>query len=137
MQFNDFSWRFRGQGARKPDTEPARRARIRIGGKVAKAMLKSHVSPVYPPEAIEARVEGLVVLEVWVAEDGTVESTKLNSGPPMLVESAIDAVARWKYQPAVIGVRRRQDNEVLVPRQAVAFITTVEISFALTSEERG
>lgn len=55
--------------------------------------------PVYPAAATAARVQGEVKLEAEVGRDGTVESTRIISGPPLLADAAADAVQRWRYRP--------------------------------------
>ncbi len=57
------------------------------------------VDPVYPPIARAARVGGTVVLDVRVNADGKVESAKAVSGPPMLLQAAIDCVKQWTFRP--------------------------------------
>lgn len=53
----------------------------------------------YPAIAKAAHVEGTVVLEVEVGTDGSVISTKTVSGPPMLIQAAVDSVTKWKFRP--------------------------------------
>jgi protein TonB len=50
--------------------------------------------------AKSAGVEGSVVIDVSIDPSGKVAATKVLSGPVMLREAALDAVRRWKYQPA-------------------------------------
>jgi TonB family protein len=38
-------------------------------------------------------------VEVVIGTNGIVKSTKVIGGHPVLVESAIDAVRRWRYEP--------------------------------------
>jgi len=58
------------------------------------------VDPVYPEEAREARIQGVVVLRVWVNEEGSVEKTMtMKSDSSILNEPAIEAVRQWKYEP--------------------------------------
>ncbi len=56
-------------------------------------------APKYPPTAAASHVQGEVKLEAEVGRDGTVESTRIISGPPLLAEAAADAVQRWRYRP--------------------------------------
>ena len=56
------------------------------------------VSPVYPPSALSARIQGSVVLGVAVDLDGNVTCVKGISGDPILIRAAIAAVKQWKYQ---------------------------------------
>lgn len=56
-------------------------------------------SPVYPPIAKAAHVEGDVVLSISIDAAGKVESEKVVSGPPMLVQAALDFVKQWRFSP--------------------------------------
>jgi TonB family protein len=56
------------------------------------------VKPEYPPEAIKAHVEGVVILEATVTERGDVADIKVISGAPMVIPAAIKAVEQWKYE---------------------------------------
>ena len=55
------------------------------------------VAPVYPEEAKRARVEGNVVLEVTIEENGEVSMTKVVSGHKLLQQAAVDAVKQWRF----------------------------------------
>ena len=77
--------------------------RIRIGGNVAAGKLLQQVSPVYPPEAIQNKVSGIVMLPVILDREGRVMQVNLGSGPPELVEAAINAVRQWRYQPTLLN----------------------------------
>ncbi len=59
----------------------------------------SQVPAVYPPIAKAARIEGTVVLEIRVAVSGKIESMKAVSGPPMLLQAAMDSLRQWSYRP--------------------------------------
>jgi protein TonB len=54
---------------------------------------------VYPLQAQQAHVEGTVVLSAVIGKDGSVQSAKVVSGPPLLTQAAVDAVKRWRYKP--------------------------------------
>jgi TonB family protein len=76
---------------------------------VPELKLERRVEPVYPPLAKQAGIEGNVVLDVTVDADGTVSNIKVDSGPPVLVMAALEAVQQWKYAaspelPATITV---------------------------------
>lgn len=72
-----------------------------FGGFTA-ASLIHRVEPVYPPQARTARITGAVMLDATIATDGTVRSTKVVNGPLLLTESAVAAVRRWRFSPAVL-----------------------------------
>jgi TonB family protein len=57
------------------------------------------VDPEYPAQAKAQHVQGPVVLDVQVLGDGEVGTIAIVSGDPVLAQSAVDAVKRWRYQP--------------------------------------
>ena len=66
----------------------------------------SKVSPCYPEIARAARIEGNVVLQAVIHKDGSVgEITVLRctQGYMGFEESAIEAVALWRYKPAIMN----------------------------------
>jgi TonB family protein len=60
----------------------------------------SKVAAVYPDLAKRLHVGGVVRVEVVVGANGTVKSTRALGGNPVLIESATDAVRKWKFQTA-------------------------------------
>jgi TonB family protein len=58
------------------------------------------IAPVYPPLAKRMNIRGVVKLEVVVRANGTVKSTKVVGGNPVLLDSATDAVRKWKFEAA-------------------------------------
>ena len=75
-------------------------------------------NPVYPPLAMQARIQGTVRLEIVVSQTGTVESIKVNSGHPLLIGAALDAVKKRRYKPHTLE------------GQPTGFATIVEIPFS-------
>jgi TonB family protein len=61
----------------------------------------SKIVPSYPEVAKRNHVKGMVKLQVVVRKDGTVQSTKVLGGNPFLIDSATDAVRRWKFERAL------------------------------------
>lgn len=55
--------------------------------------------PEYPALARKAGVQGLVVLQVRLKEDGTVNVEKVLEGEPVLVDAAVAAVGKWRAKP--------------------------------------
>lgn len=62
------------------------------------ARLKSRVEPVYPAEARQQHVQGLVRVDFVVGSDGLVHDPKAE-GHALLVDAAIAAVKQWVYDP--------------------------------------
>jgi len=59
--------------------------------------------PVYPSEARQLHVQGTVVLQATINEHGQMEDLKLVSGSPLLAQSAIEAVRKWRYSPYLLN----------------------------------
>ncbi len=79
-----------------------------------------HPQPEYPPLAKMARIQGTVRLEAIISKDGTIQDLKAVTGHPLLVKSAMDAVARWRYQPTLLN------------GEPVEVVTEVDVNFTLS-----
>lgn len=93
--------------------------RIRQGGNVQQALLVNQVKPLYPPLARTVRVSGTVTLHAIISKDGTVQRLESMSGPPLLVQAALDAVRQWRYRPTLLN------------GEPVEVDTTIEVVFTL------
>jgi TonB family protein len=62
--------------------------------------LLTRVEPDYPPVLRMRQIGGTVRLEVTITAKGTVEDAKVLGGNPVLAESAVAAVKKWKYVPS-------------------------------------
>lgn len=82
----------------KPPVESAPKQPIRIS-KLQPPRILHRVNPTYPPIALRARIEGDVVLDALLGEDGRVQHITVKSGNPQLVPAAKEAVAQWVYEP--------------------------------------
>jgi len=85
--------------------QPQGASRIDDPGTDMERRLVRKVEPVYPPEAIQAGLQGDVILETVVGADGHVKSARPVSGNPLLREAAQAAVLQYVYrtQGAEIG----------------------------------
>ena len=61
--------------------------------------IKTKVAPIYPELARKMAVTGTVKVQVTIAANGTVKSAKVVGGHPLLVDPAMDAVRKWKFEP--------------------------------------
>jgi TonB family protein len=61
--------------------------------------ITNRVEPVYPELARRMHVRGMVKLEATVRANGSVRSTKVLGGSPVLAMAAGDAVGKWKFEP--------------------------------------
>jgi len=65
-----------------------------------KRKVKSKVSPAYPELAKRMSVSGKVKIEVVIAPDGHVKSSRPIGGHPILVQTCVDSVKDWKFEAA-------------------------------------
>jgi TonB family protein len=72
---------------------------INVSQGVSKGLILRKVQPTYPQSALQMRVEGTVDLMATVSPNGDVIGIRVLSGLPLLADSAMDAVERWKYKP--------------------------------------
>ncbi|HWY56679.1 MAG TPA: energy transducer TonB [Terriglobales bacterium] len=68
--------------------------------------LLTKVAPAYPELARRTNLHGVVKLMVVVAPDGKVTSTEVVGGNPVLVQAAVDAVRKWRYEAAAEQTHR-------------------------------
>ena len=59
----------------------------------------SRVKPAYPELARQMNVSGTVKIEVVIAADGSVKSLKPLGGHPLLIQSASEALKKWRFAP--------------------------------------
>jgi protein TonB len=86
-----------------PPPPKAALKRITVGGQVQAAHLVNKVQPGYPPLARQTRISGTVKLHAIIGKDGVVQQLQVVSGHPLLVQSALDAVRQWRYQPTLLN----------------------------------
>ena len=60
--------------------------------------VKSRVQPIYPDIARRMNIAGIVKVQVVVAPNGNVKSTKLVGGHPLLANAAMDALKKWRFE---------------------------------------
>lgn len=60
--------------------------------------IANRIAPVYPDLAKRMHIHGVVRVEAIVKPNGTVKSTRVLGGNPVLVDAARDAVNRWKFE---------------------------------------
>jgi TonB family protein len=91
----------------------------RVGGSVQPPRKVVDVRAVYPQEAQDANVQGVVIIEIVVGTDGKVTQARVLRSIPMLDQAALDAVKQWEFTPTVL-------NGMLVP-----VVMTVTVNFTL------
>lgn len=78
--------------------------------------LATNLPPAYPQEALQAGMQGRVVLRVVVKSSGSVKSAVVesSSGHTMLDVAAMNAVQQWRFSPARRG-GLSVESEIFVP----------------------
>ena len=93
---------------------------VRVGQNVVAANLVDKVTPEYPALAKQARIQGIVNLNVVLGLDGSVENMNVASGHPLLIPAAVEAVKKYKYRPTLLN------------GQPIKVQSTVEVVFSLS-----
>lgn len=60
--------------------------------------IAARVAPVYPDLAKRMHIRGIVRVEAIVRPNGAVKSSRALGGNPVLVDAALEAVNRWKFE---------------------------------------
>jgi protein TonB len=92
-------------GLPPPPPRPAalpKKVIYRVGGDVKPPRQTVNVLPVYSTLARTAGVEGVVIVVAVIDEQGNVVQARAVSGPALLLQPALDAVSKWKYEPTVL-----------------------------------
>jgi TonB family protein len=86
-----------------PQVERDENGVYRVGRGMALPTKLSNVAAKYPPEALAAGVQGVVIAEIVVNESGNVTDTKILRSIPLLDEAALEAVRQWQFSPSVVN----------------------------------
>ena len=99
--------RAEAEEARKATAAAARREKlakaIRVGGQIRPPLRIKGVAPIYPAIAQSARVQGDVVIEATIDEEGKVADARVVKSVPLLDQAALDAVRQWEYRPSLLN----------------------------------
>ncbi len=94
------------RSARLPDPQPHDRKRVhRVDGSLLAAKLIRRVGPRYPDLARRKGGKERVFLRIVVDRQGGVRDAQAVSGPMVLVDPALRAVRRWKFEPTRLDGR--------------------------------
>ncbi|HEX2123008.1 MAG TPA: energy transducer TonB, partial [Thermoanaerobaculia bacterium] len=89
-----------------PPAPPSGTGPFRVGGAVKAPVVRhdGRVEPVIPEAARNARVSGIVILEVVIDREGRVSDAKVLKGLPFgLSEAAVEAVKQWNFEPGTLN----------------------------------
>jgi TonB family protein len=64
----------------------------------SKRKIVNRVMPFYPPIARTMGLSGVVKIEATVGNDGKPKLLDVKGGHPVLAQSAVDAVRRWRWE---------------------------------------
>ncbi len=82
---------------------------------ISEGMVEYRVKPSYPDQARTMRLEGPVLLQAVITENGTVQDLKVVRGQPILARAAVDAVQQWHYRPYRLnGKPVRMQTEITI-----------------------
>lgn len=93
---------------------------VRVGSQIRPPTKVKDVRPVYPPEARNALVQGVVILEAVIGADGRIEEARVLRSIPLLDRAALEAVSQWEFTPTLLN------------GQPTAVVMTVTVQFSLT-----
>jgi TonB family protein len=96
--------------------------RIRVGANLQAQKLVAKVDPIYPPLAMQSRLQGVVRFTIVVGKDGRVSDIEMVHGHPLLVAAASDAVRQWVYKPTLLN------------GEPVEVVTQVDVNFSLAGK---
>ena len=66
---------------------------------MSQGLLVKRVTPLYPQQARQLRLEGSVQILATIGKSGDVTGVKQLSGDGILGHAAAEAVRQWKYKP--------------------------------------
>ena len=96
--------------------------RLRVSEGVSVGQLIHKAQPEYPFIAKTARIQGDVVLTAVIGRDGSIQHLTVVSGPPLLIDAAIDAIKQWRYRPFLLN------------REPVEVETNITVTFSLSRD---
>jgi TonB family protein len=102
-------------GLRKNEkTTEAPQPQARVPAEVMEKLVTHRVDPDYPLEARQAKLQGVIELDVVVGRDGSVVDVRARNGPAVLAQAAMDAMRWWRFEPY------RIDGKAVIVQTTVA-----------------
>ncbi len=89
------------------------------GGDIRVPQKTRHVAPIYPAIARGSGIQGVVILEAVIGENGRVRDVRVLRSIRLLDQAAIDAVRQWQFTPTLLN------------GEPVPIVMTVTVSFEL------
>ena len=76
---------------------------VHVGGRIRPPVKLVDVPASYPRLALQARMEGLVILSVVIGESGRVTAVEVIRSAPLFDDAAVAAVRQWRYTPTLLN----------------------------------
>ncbi len=93
-------WEDLESGLQKSETTTERpQPQAHVPADVMEKLVTHRVDPDYPEAARPAKLEGVIVLDVVVGRDGSVEDVRALNGPDVLAQAAMEALRWWRFEP--------------------------------------
>ena len=74
-----------------------------ISAKIADSLLEHRVDIDWPHHAMEARIEGTVIVAFEITKDGRVSHPMAVSGPKLLRPAVTKAISQWRFKPYFVN----------------------------------
>jgi TonB family protein len=97
--------RGREQEAPRAPGHPDENGFYSVGAHIPPPKKERDVRPAFPKEAQAVELDGIVIVELFLDENGAVTDAHLSRPIPMLDEAALEAVKQWRFQPTIIDGR--------------------------------
>ena len=91
---------------------------VRVGGAIKEPKKIRDVKPAYPEMAMAAGVQGIVILEALIEQDGSVGDVRVLRSIALLDQAAVEAVRQWRFTPTLLN------------GQPVEVLMTVTVNFS-------
>jgi TonB family protein len=76
---------------------------LQVGGAIKPPRILTRTKPQYTQEALKAKIEGTVVLQITIDRNGHVADAKVMRSIPLLDQAAIDTVKAWTFEPTLLN----------------------------------
>jgi protein TonB len=89
----------------RPTPTPAQRPTgpVQLPSQIISSKAISKPAPPYPIIAKQVHIQGPVAVQIVIDEQGRVISAKALSGPPLLLQAAVQAAYRARFTPTILG----------------------------------
>jgi len=87
----------------KPAATPAPDSVVRLTSKLTQGRVLRRVQPPYPAIAKQARIQGLVQVQIDISVTGAVDNVTPLSGHPLLRDAALQAAKQWLFIPTELN----------------------------------